>query len=559
MIEFGEAAIARGARVTGVVSRTPRVRAWAEAAGLPAAGEAGQLAVALRPDWVIAAGAHRSADRELLALARVGAVNFHDGPLPGYAGANPQVWALLAGETRFGVTWHRLEGERNTGEIVLRCDFDIAADETAASLTDKSRKAGLESLATLLDRIESGSLSGAPQDRAEVRYFKPAARPLGNGRIDFARGCDDVLRLVRALDFGGARNPVTSAKIEVGGRVVLVGAAAAAEGAENTAPGTVLAVTEADMVVATGSGPVRLSGLTDPDGTPVAANRLVAVGARLAPLDPDRAAALRQRAVAMAPWEAHWHRRLSRLKGANPGFVRRSGEAAAWADRRFPAPLGLPQDQLIAALAGWALFVAEDWQAGLAFAGAGIVAANEASPGYVAPWVPLMLDGADAPGSSLAELADALAPDFAAASAGGFASDLVARHPGLAKVETPAIGISASGPVPGTAFTLAVADDVVTFWHDANALDVGAHCRLAGLLGRFLEALEVEGAGAEPLGALIAGAASAPQLSVAAWTGLWAEDIPGAGPRPFAAPAFDRSAIMLRRREMRAQVRTAAE
>ena len=31
-------------------------------------------------------------------------INFHDGPLPGYAGLNTPVWGILRGETEWGVT-----------------------------------------------------------------------------------------------------------------------------------------------------------------------------------------------------------------------------------------------------------------------------------------------------------------------------------------------------------------------------------------------------------------------------------------------------------------------
>ena len=37
---------------------------------------------------------------DLLAMARRAAINFHDGPLPDYAGLNTPVWSLMAGETK---------------------------------------------------------------------------------------------------------------------------------------------------------------------------------------------------------------------------------------------------------------------------------------------------------------------------------------------------------------------------------------------------------------------------------------------------------------------------
>ena len=46
------------------------------------------------------------------------AINFHDGPLPGYAGLNVTTWALLAGEREHAVTWHLMTADVDAGEIV---------------------------------------------------------------------------------------------------------------------------------------------------------------------------------------------------------------------------------------------------------------------------------------------------------------------------------------------------------------------------------------------------------------------------------------------------------
>ena len=53
----------------------------------------------------------------VLALAARGAINFHDGPLPRYAGLNAPVWAILNREPAHGVTWHLIEGGIDEGDI----------------------------------------------------------------------------------------------------------------------------------------------------------------------------------------------------------------------------------------------------------------------------------------------------------------------------------------------------------------------------------------------------------------------------------------------------------
>ena len=59
-------------------------------------------------DWLLSIANLQIVPEVLLAKAE-GAVNFHDGPLPDYAGLNAPVWARLNGETKHGITWHLIE------------------------------------------------------------------------------------------------------------------------------------------------------------------------------------------------------------------------------------------------------------------------------------------------------------------------------------------------------------------------------------------------------------------------------------------------------------------
>ena len=85
----------------------------------------------------------------VLARATKGAVNFHDGPLPAYAGLNAPVWAILAGETTHGITWHLMEEGADTGDILVTQEVNINEEETAFTFNAKCFAAGVESFAPL--------------------------------------------------------------------------------------------------------------------------------------------------------------------------------------------------------------------------------------------------------------------------------------------------------------------------------------------------------------------------------------------------------------------------
>ncbi|MGO4841921.1 formyltransferase family protein, partial [Rhizobiaceae sp. 2RAB30] len=88
-------------------------------------------------DWLFSAANLRMIPDAVWRKARSGAANFHDGPLPRYAGLNAPAWAILEGETSHGVTWHALASGVDEGGIYVKQSFDIAPDETALMLNTK--------------------------------------------------------------------------------------------------------------------------------------------------------------------------------------------------------------------------------------------------------------------------------------------------------------------------------------------------------------------------------------------------------------------------------------
>ena len=117
---------------------------------------------------------------ELLALPRQLAINFHDGPLPRYAGLNATCWALLNGESEHAVTWHVIEDKADTGDILVQQAFPIAADDTAFTLNARCFAFGTQSFGELCNQLANGTATGRAQDLTRRSYF--AAR-IGRHRL----------------------------------------------------------------------------------------------------------------------------------------------------------------------------------------------------------------------------------------------------------------------------------------------------------------------------------------------------------------------------------------
>ena len=284
----------------------------------------------------------------LIDLPRVAAINFHDGPLPDYAGLNTPVWALMAGEAMHGVTWHAMTDAVDAGDIVEREAVAIDAGESALSLNTKCFDAGLRSFARLAAQLTDGSVRALPQRDPVRRWFGREHRPTMAATIDWTQPAEAIARMVSALDFGGYRNPLGCPKTLAGEQMVLVHRVEILAARSGKTAGSVVAGGSAP-VIATGSNDVRLTRITDADGGALG-DGVLAPSLQLGIPDGERRRMLGALDSAASIYESGWRARLAaRDPLLLPAFRAADGDTAHQALDRTALP-PLPVERLLAAI-----------------------------------------------------------------------------------------------------------------------------------------------------------------------------------------------------------------
>lgn len=102
-----------------------------------------------------------------------GTINLHASLLPQYRGAAPINWAIIHGEKVTGVTTFRLQHAIDTGNILLQEKVNIDENETAGTLHDKLMNTGANLIVKTIAGIESGLLTGIPQDNEDAIKTAP--------------------------------------------------------------------------------------------------------------------------------------------------------------------------------------------------------------------------------------------------------------------------------------------------------------------------------------------------------------------------------------------------
>ncbi|HZM00275.1 MAG TPA: formyltransferase family protein, partial [Planctomycetota bacterium] len=324
--ECGDVLLRRGHDVHGVIAGSERVAAWARSRHLTVLDPRADVAAALArspPFDHLFAITHLSVVPEaILRLPVRGAVNFHDGPLPRYAGLNTPAWAIIQGETRYGITWHAMTKGVDEGRILKSVPFEIDPGETALSLNTKCFVHALESFGELVDALASRSLRPQEQDLGQREYYERHRRPPRAALLDWSRPAAEIDALVRGLEFGRYPNPLGSPKLCHAGRAVLVARSRVRSGdpagEPAAAPGTLLAVDDQGLLVATGRGSIALTAFTELSGQALQpgalAKRLgLSAGDRLEPPAPELAQRLTELDARMARSERDWVQRLAAL------------------------------------------------------------------------------------------------------------------------------------------------------------------------------------------------------------------------------------------------------
>jgi methionyl-tRNA formyltransferase len=161
---------------------------------------------AAAPDYVISANNFLIFRRAALAIPKIATVNFHNGPLPQYAGLNPGSWALINGEQRYGISWHLVEERIDAGGVLVSRSFELEARETAVSLIVRCIREGISSFkAELLPRLSRADLGVLPQDLGERHYYSGKDVPF-DGLLPWWLPAGRLYGLVRALTFAPLPN-----------------------------------------------------------------------------------------------------------------------------------------------------------------------------------------------------------------------------------------------------------------------------------------------------------------------------------------------------------------
>jgi len=175
----------------------------------------------LAPDYLFSFYYRHMIPAELLACAKIGALNMHGSLLPKFRGRAPVNWAILHGATETGATLHMMEIKPDAGDIVGQSAVSIGPNETATDVFTKVSQAAVTVIHQVLPELVQGHIPKKPNNLAQGSYF--GGRKPADGEILWHQTAQQVHNLVRAVappypgaftDWQGQRKIVARTSLE---------------------------------------------------------------------------------------------------------------------------------------------------------------------------------------------------------------------------------------------------------------------------------------------------------------------------------------------------------
>jgi methionyl-tRNA formyltransferase len=151
---------------------------------------------AYEPDLALCTGFPWLIPAEAIAVPKHGIVNGHPSLLPRYRGPFPVAWAVRNGETEIGMSYHLMDAQFDTGNVLAQKTIPLGEDETNESLFGQMPALTAELLPIVFDKLARGD-RGEPQEGGEYQsVFGDDYR-----FVDRTQNAADVHRQVRAWAF----------------------------------------------------------------------------------------------------------------------------------------------------------------------------------------------------------------------------------------------------------------------------------------------------------------------------------------------------------------------
>lgn len=187
----------------------------------------------------------------ILHSPRVCAINYHNSPLPKYAGLYATTWAIINSEKEHAISWHIMNKQVDMGDILKQTTFAIDENETALSLNLKCYENAIKIFSNLVEELASNTVTPIKQNLSCRSYYGLKNKPENYGIISWFNSSESIDCLCRALTFGSYKNELVTPKIFIEHDLLVVKSYRKLAVSSKKKPGTIVHCSTTGLHIAT--------------------------------------------------------------------------------------------------------------------------------------------------------------------------------------------------------------------------------------------------------------------------------------------------------------------
>ena len=329
-LQCAETLLSKSHRILGIISSVLSIQSWAIQHRIPHFTSLSELKnsdLKESCDYFFSIVNYQILPEWILTLPKYFAINYHDSLLPRYAGVHATSWALINDEKTHGITWHVMDEQLDSGDIIKQAITTIDHDETALSLNLKCYNLAITTFSDLIDELSDGTYLRTPQNLDQRSYYSRYQKPLSNGWINWRQPACDIDKICRALQFGYSINRFATPKFALGNDVFIVDQHYVTQHLSQAEPGSIVNIGSQALEIATQTYDIALSKFRTLNNNPytpleLGNKYLLRIGDKLKKISDEEHLYIERTGMEISVHEDFWVHELERNKPIHIPFLK---------------------------------------------------------------------------------------------------------------------------------------------------------------------------------------------------------------------------------------------
>lgn len=210
----------------------------------------------LQPECIVVVAYGQILPKEILGIPPLGCVNVHASLLPQYRGAAPIHWAVINGEVKTGVTTMLMDEGLDTGDMLLKGEYQIEEESTTGEVHDALSHLGSDLLISTLRSLEKRDIKPVPQPK-KFSYAPLLKRE--HEQLDWSWEAIKIHNRIRGLNpWPGAFTFFRNEQVKIWKSKSIQTEVNESDKIQGEVAGQIISLTETGLAVLTGKGMIEI-------------------------------------------------------------------------------------------------------------------------------------------------------------------------------------------------------------------------------------------------------------------------------------------------------------